>query len=448
MQERPEKTRSEPDAVKAAPADIKEREDAAAPDGTAAAPAAAAGGAPKELQIRERNIFRVRGMIDIPLVVIILILVGFGIAMVYSASYPWAEHDYDNSYYYVQRQLIFVGMGAAVMIAAAATDYKIYMKWAAPLFFAVSFLLLAAVPVIGKSVNGAKRWIDLGLFRFQPTDIMKLGLVMMLAWYISRYVDAYRDLDERTVALKNKRVFKRKFKEWFPVFIRETAIPFMIVGSVCGITLVERHLSGTIILFLIGWIVMLWGRISLPWLLGVLGAGGAGAAYIAIFTDYTSDRLRIWLDPYSDPLGDGWQVIQGFNAIGSGGLFGVGFTNSTLKHLYLPEPQNDFIFAIVCEEFGFIGALGLMLLFGLLIWRGILIAMRAPDSFSRLLAAGITCKIGVQALLNIFVVTGLFPPTGISMPFISYGGTALIILLAECGILLSISRFSSEKKIQ
>lgn len=398
-------------------------------------------------QVKEKNIFRVRGMPDIPLLIIILILVGFGLAMVYSASYPWAEKDYGNSYYYVQRQLIFMAIGAVGMFAAASVDYKIYMKWAAPVFFVISFLLLASVPIIGKSVNGAKRWIDLGFFRFQPTDIMKLALVMMLAWYISRYVDAYRDLDERTIALKNKSVFKRKFKERFPVFIREVFIPLCIVGSVCLVTLMEKHLSGTIILFLIGWIVMLWGRISLPWLLGIIGAGGAGAFAIATFTDYTSDRLAVWLDPYSDPLGDGWQVIQSFNAIGSGGLFGVGFTNSTLKHLYLPEPQNDFIFAIVCEEFGFVGAIGLILVFGLLVWRGILIAIKAPDCFSRLLAAGITCKIGVQALLNIFVVTGLFPPTGIAMPFISYGGTALIILMVECGILLCISRFSAEKKI-
>ncbi len=398
-------------------------------------------------QIKEKNIFRVRGMPDIPLLVIILILVGFGLAMVYSASYPWAENDYGNSYYYVQRQLIFTGIGAVLLFVFASVDYKIYMKFGAPAFFAVSFLLLASVPVIGTSVNGAKRWIDLGIFRFQPTDIMKLALVMMLAWYISRYVDAYRDFDDRTIATKNKSFFKRKFKEWFPVFIREVFIPFLIVGTVCAVTLLERHLSGTIILFLIGWIVMLWGRVSLPWLIGVLGAGGAGVAFIAIFTDYTSDRLNTWLNPYSDPLGDGWQVIQGFNAIGSGGLFGVGFTNSTLKHLYLPEPQNDYIFAIVCEEFGFIGAVGLMIVFGLFVWRGFMIAAKAPDCFSRLLAAGITCKIGVQALLNIFVVTGLFPPTGIAMPFISYGGTALIILMAECGILLGISKFSREKKI-
>ena len=401
----------------------------------------------RKKQVKERNIFRLRGMPDIPLLVVILILVGFGTAMVYSASYPWAEHDYGNSYYYVQRQLIFVALGAAAMLLFSSIDYKIYMKWGSPAFFAVSFLLLASVPVIGTSVNGAKRWIDLKIFRFQPTDIMKLALVMMLAWYISRYIDAYRDLDDRTITLKNKSVFKRRFKESFPVFVREVVIPFAIVGAVCVVTLLEKHLSGTIILFLIGWIVMLWGRVSLPWLLGILGAGGAAAAFIAIFTDYTSDRLSVWLNPYSDPLNDGWQVIQGFNAIGSGGLFGVGFTNSTLKHLYLPEPQNDFIFAIVCEEFGFIGAIGLMILFGLFVWRGFVIAFKAPDCFSRLLAAGITCKVGLQALLNIFVVTGLFPPTGISMPFISYGGTALVILLVECGILLGISKFSREKKI-
>ena len=413
---------------------------------TAQAQSAAVAAPPKK-QIKERNIFRLRGLPDIPLLVIILILVGFGTAMVYSASYPWAENDYGNSYYYVKRQLIFVALGAAAMFVFSSIDYKLYMKWGSPVFFAGSFLLLASVPVIGKSVNGAKRWIDLGFIRFQPTDIMKLALVMMLAWYISKYVDAYRDLDDRTITLKNKSFTKRRLRDRFPVFVREVAVPMMIVGAVCVVTLLEKHLSGTIILFLIGWIVMLWGRISLPWLLGILGAGGAGAAFIAIFTNYTSDRLKVWLDPYSDPLGDGWQVIQGLNAIGSGGMFGVGFTNSTLKHLYLPEPQNDFIFAIVCEEFGFIGAIGLVILFGLFVWRGFLIAAKAPDCFSRLLAAGITCKVGIQALLNIFVVTGLFPPTGISMPFISYGGTALIILMIECGILLCISKFSREQKV-
>ncbi len=403
---------------------------------------------PEKKTIRkERNTVRVKGSPDIPLIVSILMLVGFGLAMVYSASFPLAEHDHQNSYYYLIRQLAFAAVGIVVMIVAGMIDYKKYFGKATPAFFAVSFLMLASVPIIGETHNGAKRWIGLGLFSFQPTEIMKLALVMMLAWYISRYVDAYRDLDERTIALKNKRLHKRKFKESFPVFLREVFIPLCIVGLVCAVTLVEKHLSGTIILFLIGWIVMLWGRISLPWLLGIIGAGGAGALAIATLTDYTSDRLAVWLDPYSDPLGSGWQVIQSFNAIGSGGLFGVGFTNSTLKHLYLPEPQNDFIFAIVCEEFGFVGAIGLMIIFGLFVWRGILISLRAPDCFSRLLAAGITCKIAVQVLLNIFVVTGLFPPTGISMPFISYGGTALIILMAECGILLCISRFSAEKKI-
>ncbi len=396
---------------------------------------------------KERNTVRVKGSPDVPLIISILVLVGFGLAMVYSASFPLAENDYNNSYYYLFRQLAFAAVGIVVMIIAGMIDYKKYFGKATPAFFAVSFLLLASVPIIGESHNGAKRWIGLGIFSFQPTEIMKLALVMMLAWYISKYVHAYRDLDEKTVAIKNKSYLKRKVSERFYIFFREVFIPFLILGAVCGLTLVEKHLSGTIILFVVGWLVMLWGRISLPWLVGILAGGGLGALLVATLTGYTSDRITAWLDPYADELGSGWQIIQGFNAIGSGGLFGVGYTNSTLKHLYLPEPQNDYIFAIVCEEFGFVGAVLLIVLFGIFAWRGFVVAAKAPDSFSRLTAAGITCKICVQTLLNIFVVTGLFPPTGISLPFISYGGTALVILLAECGVLISISRYSRQKKV-
>ena len=396
---------------------------------------------------KERNTVRVKGSPDIPLIVSILILVGFGLAMVYSASFPLAENEYNNSYYYLLRQLAFAAIGIVVMIVAGTIDYRKYFGKGAPIFFCISFLLLASVPVIGESHNGAKRWIGLGAFSFQPTEIMKLALVMMLAWYISKYVHAYRDFDDKTRAIKNKSFIKRKLSERFPVFIREVAVPFLLVGMVCAITLLEKHLSGTIILFVVGWLVMLWGRVSLPWLLGILGGGGVAAWLFATVTGYTSDRITAWLDPYADELGSGWQIIQGFNAIGSGGLFGVGYTNSILKRLYLPEPQNDYIFAIVCEEFGFIGAVLLIILFALFAWRGFVVAMKAPDSFSRLTAAGITCKICVQTLLNIFVVTGLFPPMGISLPFISYGGTALVILLAECGILISISRYSRQKKV-
>lgn len=396
---------------------------------------------------KERNTVRVKNSPDMALIVIILVLVGFGLAMVYSASFPVAEHDHNNHYYFLLRQLIFAAIGIVVMIVAGMIDYKKYFNKATPAFFAVSALMLAAVPVIGITHNGAKRWLGYGAFEFQPTEIMKLALIMMLAWYISKFVHAYRDFDDKTIAIKNKSFIKRKFSERFSVFFREVAIPFMILGAVCVLTLIEKHLSGTIILFIVGWLVMLWGRISLPWLLGILGGGGLAAWLYATITGYTSDRITAWLNPYADELDSGWQIIQGFNAIGSGGAFGVGYTNSTLKHLFLPEPQNDYIFAVICEEFGFVGAILLLLTFALFAWRGFVIAAKAPDSFSRLVAAGITCKICVQTLLNIYVVTGLFPPTGISLPFISYGGTALVILLAECGILISISRYSREKKV-
>ena len=308
------------------------------------------------------------------------------------------------------------------MLPSSCYSHRFIKKFTVPIF-AVSFLLLAAVPFLGQTIKGATRWIKIGPLQFQPSDVMKFALILMLATYISFYKDKIRQF---------------KYGILFPA---------LITGAVCAITLLEHHMSGTIILFLIG--------VSMIFISGanwkILAAFGGGFAAVAVpimlFTDYMKKRIEAWLHPELYLQEGGWQPYQSLLAIGSGGLFGVGLGNSYQKHMWLPEPQNDFIFAIVCEELGLIGAIVLIALFVMLIWRGFVIAKRAPDVFSSLLVTGLTAKIGIQALLNIAVVTVAVPTTGIALPFFSYGGTALIMQLGEMGIILSVSRYSSQNSL-
>ncbi len=392
----------------------------------------------------ERTVNRIQTGFDRPLLVIILILLLFGTVMVFSASYAWAQNDYGDSFYWVKKHIMWVGLGIVAMILLMHIDYR-HIKTFTPLIFSGALVLLCLVPFIGKTVNGAKRWIVIGPMQLQPTEPMKVALVLILSWYISKYVVASRDLNSFTVKEKKKPFFKRSLKEYRPVFIREVLIPFGIIGIVCGVTVAEKHMSGTIILFCIGMVVIFVGKVSALWISVLLLSGGAGALALILTRGYTSDRIMAWRDPFKYVLNEGWQIVQSLYAISSGGLFGVGLGNSTQKHMYLPEPQNDYIFAIICEELGLIGALVMFLLFGILIWRGVAVSRRAPDSFSKLVAIGITGKVAIQAILNVFVVTNIFPPTGISLPFFSYGGTALVFLLCEMGILLSISRYSYQE---
>lgn len=252
---------------------------------------------------------------------------------------------------------------------------------------------------------------------------MKFALVLLLASYIS--------------------FFSTKIKE----FKYGILIPAMITGVVCVITLLEHHMSGTIILFLIGASMIFMSGANWKILATIGGVFGAGALGVMLFTNYMKKRIDAWLHPELYLQTGGWQPYQSLLAIGSGGLFGVGLGNSYQKHMWLPEPQNDFIFAILCEELGFLGAIALIVLFVLFIWRGFVIAKRAPDTFSSVLVAGLTAKVGIQAMLNIAVVTSSIPTTGIALPFFSYGGTALVMQLAEMGIILSVSRYSSQKRV-
>ena len=371
--------------------------------------------------------------VDFVLVVIIIILLAFGIVMVLSASAPSALAETGSSYTYFFSQLRFAAMGLVVMWIVSRIDYHIYKKFYWPVYWiSIGILLLVLIPGLGSESGGATRWIDLGFLRFQPSEITKVGLIIFFAGYLTDHKNDLKD-----------------FKKGFLLPLVFLAIPVLIA------LFIQNHLSVGIVMSLITIVMMLVAGCRLFHFVATgLVVGGAGAAalvtYLSTAGDQASDlsfrfgRILNFMDPWQDATGLGWQTIQGLYAIGSGGLFGVGLGESKQKYLYVSEPQNDFIFAILAEELGFVGCLVVIALFALFIWRGIIIAMKSSDMFGSLLATGITTLVMVQAALNIAVVTNSMPNTGISLPFFSAGGTALIILLAMCGILLNISR-SKEK---
>ncbi len=378
--------------------------------------------------LEKRNIVREEGSIDYVFLVLVLILLAFGTIMVYSASYVYSKNKYDDSYYIIFRQFIFISFGFAGMALATWFRPEWYKK-VSIIYFSGCLVLLAAVPIFGVVRNGAKRWLDLGFVDIQPSEFMKLGLVLILAWYFDRYY-------ERTTDRSN--LIRSSF---FGTFA-----PLVITAVACILVIIEKHLSGTIIMFAIGVIIIFASGTPLKLLIGMGGVGVALLGIISVVTPYTKRRIDIWLHPENDPRGAGYQTLQGLYAIGSGGLFGEGLGESYQKHMFVSQPQNDFIFTIVCEELGFIGAVAVVLLFVLFAWRGFVIAMKAPDVYSSLVVVGIVGKVVLQALLNIAVVTNSIPNTGISLPFFSYGGSSLCVLMVEMGVVLSISRFSKQRK--
>ena len=374
--------------------------------------------------------FKIRshGGIDRILLVVVLLLVCFGSVMVFSASYAHAEARFDDSLYFIKRQIIWVVAGITVMVITSLIDPSFYRAIARSAYAATLFLLLL-VPIAGEDMGGARRWFVIGPISIQPSELAKMTLVLMLAWFFSVYYEKATDYNNRYNSLKYGII-----------------LPLALIGTVCGLVALEKHLSGLIILGAIGIVVMFVAGSQIKYLGALSGVGVLGVAAMAIFTDYTKRRIDIWLNPEAYPLDGGWQTIHGMMAIGSGGIFGLGLGNSRLKYSYVSQPQNDFIFTIACEELGLIGALAIITLFALLVWRGFLIAVRHDDIFCKLTAIGITSKVAIQVLLNIAVVTNTIPNTGISLPFFSYGGSSLVMLLAEMGILLSISRTSKIKK--
>ena len=367
--------------------------------------------------------------IDRVMLIIICILICIGSVMVFSASYAFAETRYHDSMHFLKKQILFVILGFIAMFITSIFTPDFY-KTIARGVYAVSLLLLVAVLVMGFAGNGAQRWLSIGPISFQPSEIAKMSLVLILAWYFSVFGD-------KVINHRNKKAS----------FFYGIIYPFSLIGITAVLVMLEKHLSCLIILGCIGLIIMFIGGTDKKWMLMICAVGVVAVAAVLLVSDYAMERVTTWLFiEQSDPQGSAWQTLQGLYAIGSGGLFGVGLGNSTQKYGYVSEPQNDFIFTIVCEELGFFGALMVIVLFSLLLWRGYKIASRCPDKFSALVVYGLTTKIALQTILNIAVVTNSMPNTGISLPFFSSGGTALILQIFEMGIILSMSRFSYVKK--
>ena len=376
--------------------------------------------------------YLITGEFDIVFFTLTMILLAIGLVMLLSASYPTAYYHDDNSYSYFGKQLIFAVVGVVAMLFASKLDYKIY-KDLLKVILPVSLILLVVVLFYnnGKtSGNGEKFRRYIPLFRgvtFQPSEVAKFVLIVTLAVFFSK--------------------FAGKIKS----FKHGIFFPLVIIGVFCGLILLENHVSCVILMFLIGASIMFAGG-SNKWLF-VVGAVAVVAVVVIVLMSpdwlpkYVQDKLAAFLDKDFEPLGGRWQINNSLYAIGSGGFFGVGLGNSKQKYMYVSEPQNDFIFSIVCEELGFIGAMVIIILFVLLVLRGIQISMKARDKFGSYIALGITAQIGIQTVFNILVVTDSIPNTGIALPFFSYGGTALMMLLFEAGVMLSISRKANQRKV-
>lgn len=354
--------------------------------------------------------------------IIVILLAIYGTLMVYSAGYSYADFRYGDSLYFVKKQSIWLILGSFAMLASSIIDPAVYKRFT-PYFYITTLILLVMVLIFGFVGNGAQRWISIGPITIQPSEIAKLSLIMAMSRYFS-------DNAERALSTKSNR----------RVFWDGTVFPILIMLIPIVLVMLQKHLSCIIILGAIGVLMITASGAGLKYLSAFLGVGVAGVTSIALFTDYTKERILVWQNPEAYKLTGGWQTLQGLMAIGSGGIFGLGYGKSLLKHSYVSEPANDMIFAILCEELGFVGALLALGLFAALIIRGFGIAMRAEDDFSRMLALGISIKMAIQVLLNVAVVTNSIPNTGISLPFFSYGGSSLVMLFFEMGILLSISK--------
>lgn len=369
------------------------------------------------------NIKKHRGLaFDKGLVFLVLVLLTLGTIMVFSASYPYGASHYNDSLYYLKRQIIYVILGIGVMIFASKLKVKFYKKISIA-FYIICIILLVIVLFGGFSEGVAKRWLGIPgtSLSFQPSELMKLGVVLML----SRYFENSNS--------KKKNIFF------------EIILPGIIVFLPCALILLEKHLSGTIIVVIIGISIVFMNGASIKKMLSIYGITGILGGVAFLFTNsYAMKRIESFFNSNADILSDKWQTTQGLYAIGSGGLWGLGLGNSRQKFNYVSEPQNDFIFTIWCEEMGYFGAVLVITLYALLIYKGYKIALNSDDKFSSLVAFGIINQVGLQAILNMCVVTDLVPNTGISLPFFSFGGSSLIILLFEMGILLSISNNSRQ----
>ncbi len=375
----------------------------------------------RQRKMKKAKWFKIGMGIDLPFCIIILVLLTIGTIMMFSASYAYSYYTQGDSYYYLIRQLIFIGIGLAGMIAFSFFNYNKFHK-IAPIILGVAYFSLLIVLILPAGEGNVKRWIPMGMFNIQPSELAKFAIILFFAHWASKYYNKMQ-------------------------FARYSVLPGLIVfGTMALLLYLEPHYSGIVIIALLTVLMLYIGGMKTKYLLigfvgvllivGVLAITG-GLSYAMSRMDGWGQSL-IYTD--EDMWQTTWQTRNSLYAIGSGGLWGLGLGQSRQKYLYLPEPQNDFIFAIVVEELGLIGAAIILLIFALLVWRGITLSLRAKDKFGKLLGIGLTSQIGIQVVLNILVITDWLPNTGISLPFFSYGGSSLIMLLAQMGIVLSISR--------
>lgn len=373
-----------------------------------------------------KDTYFLTGSIDIPFLGLTIALLTIGLIMLFSASYPYAYYYKDSSYYYFIRQILFAVAGLVAMLLMSKINYKILKAIYKPVFV-VTIALLVVVLFYHTNVQNFKRWIPLGPVTIQPSDLAKFTIILTLAVYISKY---YKKMKTMKYGI---------------------LIPIGIIAIFCGLIYLEHHLSCTILMFFIGACLMFAG--GSDWKLFAFGLavivllGFLVVSFPTLIENYAGKRIVAWLDKDYDPLNGRWQTNNSLYAIGSGGFFGVGLGNSKQKYLYVSEPQNDFIFSIVCEELGFLGAAIIIALFAALVIRGLIIASRCKDKFGSLLIIGIVAQIGLQVVLNILVVTDTLPNTGFAFPFFSYGGTAIFMLLFEIGVVLSVSRKTNQQKV-
>ena len=372
----------------------------------------------------QKNRIWLTGKLDITFLSFVLVLLTIGLVMMFSASYAYSYEYYNNSYRFILKQAIFGVVGVGLMLFVSRIDYHILRKFAWLIYIVTMIMLLILIiaPPMAKGMD-VKRWVIIGPINFQPSEIAKFSIILLFSSLIAANHNRMGD-------------------------IKVVLFLMGLLAGMCVLVFLEPHISATVLIFAIGILIMVIGGLKIRYIIagGVIGVGGLLLAVATKVIGYGSDRVKYWLDPWLDAKGKGFQTIQSLLAIGSGGVLGRGIGQSRQKHLWVPEPHNDFIFSIVCEELGLLGALVIIVLFALLIWRGFVISMNAPDKFGSFMAIGLTFQVGLQAMLNIWVVTNTIPNTGISLPFFSYGGTSLLLLLAEMGVVLSISRMSNMEK--
>lgn len=365
------------------------------------------------------GVFLAKNKPDLILLLSIAALLLVGVVMVYSSSYIWAEYKFNDPFHHLKRQLLFAGAGVVSMVFLMNIPYLTWKKYAKPLLIlCFILLLLVLIPGIGMVRGGARSWIGVGAFSVQPSEFMKLGLIIFLSTILANY-----------------QKYITSFKKGF--------LPcLLLVFSAFGLIMLQPDLGTGMVLVLTCMLMIFIAGAKFSHFIGLAVLGLVGFVFLIASAPYRISRITAFLNPWEDPLGDGFQIIQSLYAIGPGGLLGLGFGNSLQKYFYLPEPQTDFIFAVIAEELGFIGGTIIILLFACLLWRGIKVALGAPDLFGKFLAIGITGMLAIQAMINISVVIGLIPVTGITLPFLSYGGSSLTLTLCSVGILLNISAHS------